>query len=340
MYSRIEYSKIYQSKDQPEITVLLGPRQVGKTTLIKALQEELGGLYFDLDILSNYERVKSYEDFLQTLKLNGYREEQQEKFYIFLDEFQRYADLTMVFKNIYDHHPNVKIFATGSSSFTIKNQIQESLAGRKKIFHLYPLNFEEFLIFKERDDLLEQLRNLRTITQTSKMNTEIELYTLLEEFMIWGGYPGVVLAPSTEEKKEKLQSIFDAFIKKDLVDYLKIEKFLAAKRLIESIAINNGQIANYNNFAQYADINAVTVKNYIELLRETFIIMELRPFFRNKNKEVSKAPKLYFLDNGARNFFINNFNPLHLRQDASFLFEGYFISEFYKTCLEWDQIKY
>jgi len=340
MYPRLEYSKIYQSKDQNEITIILGPRQVGKTTILKKLTEELNGLYLDLDILSNYEKVKSYEDFLNTVKIKGYQEKQKNRFYIFLDEFQRYRDLTMVFKNIYDHHPNIKIFASGSSSFTIKNQIQESLAGRKKIFNLFPLSFEEYLTFNEREDLLKELKNLRKLKKAKNLENNKKLYSHMEDFIIYGGYPGVVLEKNPEEKKEKLRSIFDAYIKKDLVDYLKIENFLGAKKLIETLAINNGQISIYNNYAQKSNINAITVKNYIELLKETFVIVELKPFFTNKNKEVTKAPKIYFLDSGARNFFINNFNPLRLRADASFLFENFFISELYKSGAKPDQLKY
>lgn len=340
MYPRLEYSKIYSSKDQNEISIILGPRQVGKTTILKKLAKELKGLYLDLDILSNYEQVKSYEDFLNTVKIKGYKKDQKEKFFIFLDEFQRYSDLTMVFKNIFDHHPNIKIFASGSSSFTIKNQIQESLAGRKKIFYLFPLNFEEYLIFKEEDKLISELKNLRELDSASNLNKNKYLYKAMEDFIIHGAYPGVVLENNLEEKKEKIQSIFDAYIKKDLVDYLKIENFIGAKKLIEILAINNGQLCVYNNYANYSEINAITAKNYIELLKETFIIIELKPFYSNKNKEVSKAPKIYFLDTGARNYFINNFNPLHLRADASFLFENFFISELFKSEAKPEQLKY
>jgi predicted AAA+ superfamily ATPase len=338
MYIRLEYSKIYQHRDQNEIAIILGPRQVGKTTILKQLAKELNGLYLDLDILSNYEQVRTYEDFLRTVREHGYQEKQKNKFYILLDEFQRYADLSLVFKNIFDHHPNIKIYASGSSSFTIKNQIQESLAGRKRIFYLFPLNFEEYLVFKQKEYLIKNLRKIREFKTAVDVYKSQELYAELEDFIIYGGYPGVVL--EKKEKKEKFKSIFDAYIKKDLVDYLKIEHFIGAKKLIETLAINNGEICNYNQYSEYAGINAVTVKNYIELLKETFIIMELKPFYRNKNKEVTKAPKIYFLDSGVRNFFINNFNPMKLRKDASFLFENFFISELYKQEFNPEFFKY
>jgi predicted AAA+ superfamily ATPase len=322
------------------ISVILGPRQVGKTTLLKQLHKKTGGLFLDLDIYSNFEKVSSYENFLRTLELNSYKKDQKGFFYVYLDEFQRYTDLTKVLKNIYDHHDNIKILITGSSSLTIKNQIQESLAGRKRVFEMYPLSFEEFLDFKDRNDLLEVLKNTRNMHQVSNLMTLApELYLQLEEFMIYGGYPRVVLSPKAD-KKLVLESIFDSYIKKDLVDYLKLEKISNAKTLMELLAINHGSITNYNNYASIAGIDAVTVKNYIEILNETFITMNLRPFFKNKNKEISKNPKVYFIDSGARNYLINNFNPMDIRDDAAFLFESFVISEFLKSGLSVDSLKF
>ncbi len=322
------------------ISVILGPRQVGKTTLLKQLHKKTGGFFLDLDIYSNFEKVSSYENFLRTLELNSYKKEQKDFFYVYLDEFQRYADLTKVLKNVYDHHENVKVLITGSSSLTIKNQIQESLAGRKRVFEMYPLSFEEFLDFKDRNDLLELLKNIRNLPQVDNLTALApELYVELEEFMIYGGYPRVVLSPKPD-KKLVIDSIFDSYIKKDLVDYLKLEKISNAKTLMELLAINHGSITNYNSYASVAGIDAITVKNYIEILNETFIIMSLRPFFKNKNKEISKNPKVYFIDSGARNYLINNFNSMNLREDAAFLFESFVISEFLKSGLSADSLKF
>lgn len=340
MKSRKLIKYIEQDLANRWISVILGPRQVGKTTLLKQLHKKTGGLFLDLDIYSNFEKVSTYENFLVTLELNSYKKDQKGFFYVYLDEFQRYADLTKVLKNIYDHHENIKILITGSSSLTIKNRIQESLAGRKRVFEMYPLSFEEFLDFKDRSDLLEVLKNTRTMHQVSNLMTLApELYAQLEEFMIYGGYPRVVLS-SKVEKKLVLESIFDSYIKKDLVDYLKLEKISNAKTLMELLAVNHGSITNYNNYASVAGIDAVTVKNYIEILNETFITMNLRPFFKNKNKEISKNPKVYFIDNGARNYFVNNFNSMDIRDDAAFLFESFVVSEFLKSGLSADSLKF
>lgn len=340
MKPRLIAQKLLQQRHNNKVSVLIGPRQVGKTTLLKFLHQKLGGLFLDVDVFSQFERISTYEQFLNTLKLEGYQEKQKEKFYVFLDEFQRYSDLSKVIKNIYDHHPNVKIFATGSSSLNIKNRLQESLAGRKIITHLYPLNFREFLIFKDQQALIPKLEQLSKIKSNNFLELIPNLKKYLEEFLIFGGYPEVVLAKTKIGKQEILESIFDLYVKKELVDYLKIEKIQQAKVLIEQIAVNHGAIANYATYGQRAGLDAKTVKNYLDILQETFLIKILKPYFSNKNKELTKAPKLYFLDNGVRNYFVNNFEALRLRNDAGALFEGFYLAELLKRGEPGDHLKY
>ncbi len=174
-----------------------------------------------------------------TLKLNGYKENHPDLFYLFLDEFQRYADISRVLKNICDHHDNIRIYASGSSSLAISSRVQESLAGRKQIVNIYPLGFSEFLLFKKQPDLIEKLENISLISSKQIHKLLPEAYRLLEEFMRYGGYPEVVLS-TEKEKKEILSSIFDLYVSKDLVDYLRTDKIRNAKMLIQLLAVNNG----------------------------------------------------------------------------------------------------
>lgn len=141
MKKRLIYAEILAQQNSKKASIIIGPRQVGKTTILKELYNKLGGLFIDTDLFSHYEQIQTYEKLIATLKINGYHNDQKEYFYLFLDEFQRYPDLSMVIKSVYDHHDNIKIYATESSSLAIKNTIQESLAGRKIITHIYPLNF-------------------------------------------------------------------------------------------------------------------------------------------------------------------------------------------------------
>lgn len=324
-----------------KISIIIGPRQVGKTTLLRQLHEQMGGLFLDLDIYSNFEKVGSYENFINTIILNGYTKTQHTPFYVFLDEFQRYEDLSLVLKNIYDHHPNVKIYATGSSSITIKNHIQDSLTGRKHITYLYPLSFREFLHFKGHDDLVSALDGMQKI-QTTKDYTKLipEVIPYLNEFFVWGGYPEVTLTETQEGKQTVLKDIFDLYLRKDIVEYLKIEKVRSVKILLEQLAVNHGAQTNFNKYANRAGIDVKTAQNYTEIFSETFLLHIARPFFVNKNKEITKMPKVYFLDNGVRNYFINNFTAMEKRADAGVLLESYVIGELIKTGTPKEQIKY
>ncbi|MFT4305067.1 MAG: ATP-binding protein [Candidatus Woesearchaeota archaeon] len=333
MKKRKLYPKLLKEKNKKEISIIIGARQVGKTTILKELQKEISNtnktLFLDLDIISNLEKIQSFETTINYLKLNGYEENQKDFFYLFLDEFQRYKDISILMKNIYDNTNNIKIYATGSSSLQIKNSIQESLAGRKKINYLYPLDFEEFLWFKENEETIKFYNNMPKVKGENISIGKIKTY--LEEFMIYGSYPAVVLSKKIEEKKEKLNNIFDLYIKKELVEYLAIKKILGAKKVIEYLAINNGQKTQFEEITNSCELSVYEVKQFIEILNETFITIELRPFFTNKNKELVKMPKIYFIDNGVRNYFINNFNPTKLRSDVGFLFEGFIISELLKS---------
>lgn len=340
------FKKLLSEAAREKVSVVLGPRQTGKTTALKFIHETLinrgkgSGLFLDLDIYSNFEKVSTYENAIAVFKLAGYNPDGTGKFYVFLDEFQRYKDLSIIIKNIYDHHKNIKIYATGSSSLAIKQKIQESLAGRKIITHLYPLDFEEFLHFKGREDLVLQAKNTPLLKGENLFAVTRELYAGIEEFIIFGGYPEAVLSDKKQAKIEILRSIFDLYVKKELVEYLKLDKILEVKKLIQYLAVNNAQKVKYQSIAQIAGLAQKTVKNYIELLKETFLVTEVKPFFTNKNKELVKIPKVYFFDTGVANFFINNFNGFEVRKDAPFLFENYVLSELIKGGIEPDTIKF
>ena len=333
MLTRKLFKALLSEKSNKKISIILGPRQVGKTTLLKQLFQKICnknmGIYLDLDILSNFEKVSNYENFINFITLEGYSNPQKSFFYLFLDEFQRYPGFSKILKNIYDNHDNIKIYATGSSSIKIKDEIQESLAGRKNIHYLFSLDFEEFIIFKNNRKALQQLKNTNKL-KGGKIDIPL-LFNLLKEFMIFGGYPEVVLNSDKEEKVKILNSIFDLYVKKDLIEFLNIKRLLNVKKLIEILSVNHGQKIKYEELGKTCSLKEYEIKNYIKILQETFLITELRPYFTNKNKEIVKIPKIYFLDSGVRNYFLNNFNEIDKRQDSGFLFEGFVISEFYKA---------
>jgi predicted AAA+ superfamily ATPase len=183
------------------------------------------------------------------------------------------------------------------------------------------------------------LQNLATVQSDSIDSLLPGLYGEFYRFLIYGGYPEVAQVKE-QEAKEVLASIFDLYVKKDLVDFLKVDRIKHAKILIRHLAVNHGQETSYSQLAQVAAIDEKTAKNYVEILTETFIVTVHPPWFTNRNKELVKTPKIYFLDNGVRNFFINNFNHHDMRHDSPFLFEGYVISELMKAGTASEQIKF
>jgi predicted AAA+ superfamily ATPase len=333
-------------KDKRKHSIIVGPRQVGKTCLLKLLYREIcekgkhRGIFIDVDVYSQYESVATYEAAINTFRLHGYDESSSEKFFVFLDEFQRYEDLSLVLKNLYDHHENIKVYASGSSSLTIKHRIQESLAGRKILHHLYPLNFEEYLYFVEDEDALQMYSRVPVLTGHELHRSLGPLLSRLYEYLQFGGYPEVALQKTPEEKVEVLRSIFDLFVKKDLVEYLNIRKLRELKEMIAYLAINNGQKIKYEGIASLTNFSIKTVKNYLELLTEVFLIQIVRPFFTNKNKELVKIPKVYFLDPGVANFFVNNFNDPRYRTDGGQLFETFLLGEILKAGMNRNAIKF
>ena len=338
MYPRKIEQQLLNQADDRKISFLLGARQVGKTTLLKTLAEKVSShgksLYLDLDIISNYEKVSTFETLMATLKVNGYQETEPTFFYLFLDEFQHYPDLGRIMKNVYDNTANVKIYASGSSSLAMKEQIQESLAGRKIINDIYPLDFEEFLWFKGNVKLISNFSNLQNLRGENLQASLTEYDALLEEFLVFGGYPEVALKVLPAEKKAVLQSIFDLYVKKDLIDHLRMDKILGMKKVIEFLAVNNGQKIKYEEICTLASLPSHSVKKYIEILEETYLIKVVRPYHTNKNKELIKIPKIYFIDSGVSNFFCNNFNNIALRNDGGYLLESFILSELIKGNLD------
>ncbi|MBI5036639.1 ATP-binding protein [Candidatus Micrarchaeota archaeon] len=343
-FPRSVFGELLAQAGERKVSLLLGARQVGKTTLLGQLHGELclkrgaPGLLLDLDVFSNFEKVSTFERLSNLLNANGFGGKR--RFYLFLDEFQRYGGMTMVLKNAFDHLGNLKIYASGSSALKIKDEVQESLAGRKKTNVIRPLDFREFLEFKQRTGALNQLKNTRKLKGAALEKTLPELAGLLKEFMIFGGYPAVVLAEGEKAKRDALEGIFDLYLRKDLVEYLNVKKILNVKRLVEFLAVNHGQKVKYEEAAAACGLTQIEVKNYMEVLRESHLVSVMRPFFTNKNKELVKIPKVYFEDNGVRNYFINNFNPLALRRDAGFLFEGFAVGELLKGGTPDDGIRF
>lgn len=336
-YPRALESRLISSLSNHKINIILGPRQCGKTTFLKHIFEETNQpcLFVDLDLLENREHFKSYREVIKFLNFNGYKREAP--FVLFLDEFQGVKGIDKILKNLYDNEPQLKICATGSSSLAIVRQLKESLAGRKQLLYLFPLSFEEYIRFRD-PDLSHKMKNVSTDQFPSTITNELNEY--VKEFCIFGGYPEVALTAGYDQKKEIIRNIFDLYVKKDLIALLNIRNPDAAYNILRYLAINMGSIIKFSNLSSSQNIDINTLKRYLNILNETFIVKTIPPFFSNKNKEIVRSPKIYFIDPGVRNYFLKNFSPFENRVDNGFLIENFVFSQMYKKSDFLTEIKF
>ncbi|MCO5945251.1 ATP-binding protein [Mucilaginibacter flavidus] len=312
---------------KPQHSILIGPRQVGKTTLVKQLAkilEEQGEqfcfLTFEdpaiLDAINQHpENIFNYTQ-LPSAMSDGNR------LYIIIDEVQYAANPSNFLKLLYDKYKDqVKVIATGSSAFYIDKSFKDSLAGRKRVFELFPLSFEEFLHFKQEDGLAGELQEMRD-REKYQSASRLKINLLFDEYLIYGGYPEVVLAETEQEKQEILKELVNSYMKKDALEagVREEQKFFRLARLLADQA---GNLVNNNELGNTLQLVGPTVDNYIYIMQKSFIVNLLTPFYGNLRKELTKMPKVYFSDNGLRNVLVNNFNKLSDREDKGQLLENY-----------------
>ncbi len=319
------FSKILEHLKEPEITVILGARQIGKTTLLSELKnylianqisKEKNILMFNLDFISDLELFKSQAELFSYLKARI----SEEKLYVFVDEAQRVENAGLFFKGLYDKKLPVKFILTGSSSFELKSKITESLTGRKIIFTVFPFSFYEYLLSKD-----ERMASLLSLEDTSDYDKKALLANLYD-FIIYGGYPRAVLEENEEKKQQVLKEIYSSYIEKDIIGLLKIKKYSGYTKLLKILAGQIGGLVNYHELSQTTGLSFRTIDSYIETLNQTFVVARLTPFFKNIRKELSKMPKIYFIDSGLRNLGIASFRKFEEREDKEFLLENYVFS--------------
>ncbi|MCG2711849.1 MAG: ATP-binding protein [Candidatus Omnitrophica bacterium] len=279
----------------PDILVLHGARQVGKTSILKYLQHELkqqkkNVVYIDLEDLRFVQIINSgIDDFLKYLTEHGYLK--KARLYLFIDEVQYLKNPSNFLKLMRDHYSGmIKLFVSGSSSFEIKSKFKESLVGRTINFEIFPLNFAEFLYFKKCDIDLNR-------KQISKATTE-ELKKLYKEYVCYGGYPRIVLELVIANKELYLQQIIDTYIRKDIRDLANIKDIMKFNKLLEILAAQSGNLLNIVELANTTRLARPTVEHYLFLMENTYIIKMLSPFSTNLRSELFKTPKIFFYDTG------------------------------------------
>ncbi len=293
------FSKLVDHLDKQEITMLVGPRQVGKTTLMLKLKrylEEKGEktLFLSLDFPEDRVHFASQIEFLKFLEF----ELGNQRSFVFIDEIQRLTDAGVFLKGIYDRDLAYKFIVSGSGSLELKERIHESLSGRKLIFEISPIDFEEFINYKTNYQFENSLEKFFEIK-------EDESEALLKEYLFFGGYPKVVSEKTTELKRAYIREIFHSYLEKDIKDLLNIEKTEKFSLLVEFLAAYIGRVINKTHLSQQLGLSLPTLDRYLWYLEKTFIIDKLRPFYTNPKKEIVKQPIYYFTDMGLRNFVYN-----------------------------------
>lgn len=296
MFNRILSSTILDRFNKGKAIVLIGPRQVGKTTLIKECLNDKEYLFLDGD-------DPEIRDLLRNAGTSKLKSIIGKYTWVFIDEAQRISDVGIIAKIITDQFKGVQLILSGSSALELNQTTQEPLTGRKFEYHLYPISWEEF------EDHVGYL----------------EASTQLQERLIYGMYPDVI--NNRHNAQEVLKQLTSSYLYKDILSYTKIRKSDLLDKLLKALALQLGNEVSYNELSNMLEIDKATIAKYIDLLEKAFIIFRLNSFSRNRRNEIKNNRKIYFYDNGVRNAIINNLNPIDLRTDKGALWENFLISE-------------
>ncbi len=338
MIKRKIQDKIIKNLNNEDILLIIGARQVGKTTLLNQIfnflkKRKKEAYYYTLEDPSILADFNLHPD-----NIFNYIPKKNKHIFLFIDEIQYLENPTNFLKYIYDlYKDKIKLIVSGSSAFYLDRKFKDSLAGRKKIFELYPFSFSEFLSAKGEQKLYEKVIN----TNYFKTNKKIKLLKpefkqlriLWQEYSIFGGYPKVVLEEDYEEKKMFLKELYQSFLKKDIYE-AGIDNETKFYMLLKILASQVGQLVNNQNLSNILGISNDTVAKYLYIMQKSYIIKLCAPFYRNIRKELTRMPKVFFLDNGYRNGIISLFESLPDRIDKGQTFENIFFTEIIKLEVE------
>ncbi len=319
MIVRKEFSDLISQAEKHMVTILTGSRQVGKSTLLRMIQEELNtpSEYYDLENplhLSLFN--EGYSSFIRQNKAK----------LVFIDEFPYCRNISSIFKAMHDLNPDMKVYASGSSSLEMQAHLKESLAGRKIDRVIYPFTFSEWLTqFKP------YVPSIPSWEVPFGVDAEEEIRRRLPEFLRFGAMPGLVHLESEIDKREYLFGIYQTYIAKDIKSFLRDESVLSFNKMITYLALNNGGQLKKSTLAAVSGLSSRQIDRHLDVLTGTYVLSLLPPLSQNKGKELVKTPKFYFYDQGVLNSIIQDFRPLHLRQDQGMMNEQFVYWELKKN---------
>ena len=296
MYNRTLTETIRSKKGSGKTILLIGPRQVGKTTLLRNQLLDNNHLFLDADdpavrnILNN-PNTQQLKSIVGKSKV------------VFIDEAQRISGIGITLKILIDQFKDVQIYVSGSSSFDLSNELNEPLTGRKWEYELFPISWEEY---EDRHGYLISEQQL-------------------ENRLLYGFYPDVLNNPG--EEKDILKQLVNSYLYRDILAYSKIRKPEVLEKLVHSLALQLGSEVNYNELSQIVGVDKNTISNYVNILQKGYVVFKLGSYSGNLRNEIKKNKKIYFYDNGVRNMILGNFSSLNLRQDTGALWENFLMSE-------------
>ncbi len=298
MIQRILTQSILNDFKRKKVIVLLGARQVGKTTLLTNLQKDnTKTLMLNCDDMDDSMLLENPTSTKLRHLLESYE-------LVFVDEAQRVKNIGLTLKMIGDLKlPNTQVVVTGSSSLDLANEVNEPATGRLIEYNLYPF----------------------TLTELAAHTSEREERRMLEQRMLYGLYPEIVTEPA--DARRTLMSLTNNYLYKDLFAYKGIKKPELLQKLVRALALQLGSEVSYNELSNLLGIDKNTVESYIGLLEKCFVVFRLESYSRNLRNEIKKGKKIYFYDNGVRNAVLSNFSPLEMRNDVGALWENLMVSE-------------
>ncbi|GMQ28796.1 ATP-binding protein [Algoriphagus confluentis] len=315
------FIRLKEHLKREEATLLIGPRQSGKSTLLKQLEaecksENIPTVYINLENKSFLAELDS-----NPLHLLAYSYNPLVKTVFFLDEIQYLSDPTNFIKLLYDEHrAQVKLVVSGSSAFYLDEKFKDSLVGRKRIFRLNTCDFEETLLLQGKEELHLEYQKIKSSPKYKSVKSDF-LKLEFEKYLIYGGYPAVVIEQDEREKKELLKDIRDSFVKRDILES-GIKNELLFYQLFRILAEQTGQLIKVNELSNTLKTRSETIHNYLRIMQICFHVETVRPFYSNVRKELIKMPKIYFLDLGLRNCLLMNFQSIQIRMDRGELWEN------------------
>jgi predicted AAA+ superfamily ATPase len=309
------------------IVVLIGARQVGKTSLMRDFNESLQntGIVLngqDAEIAGLFQKLSVIEHYLKvylSAELDGF---------LLVDEFQFIPGISTMLKLLTDKYARLKVLCSGSSSLDILKQVEESLAGRVRTIEVLPLSFSEYLLFN--DEKLSRLyKTFDRDTENSALTSPME--TLLAEYMVYGGLPRAALTKNTEAKIDILNDIYQTYLLKDIRTYIVQQNVVGFNKMLRLLAAQTGNLLNVNKISRECGLPYKICDEYLWILEQMGIIKLLEPYFTNKRKVIGKMKKIYFCDLGLRNMLEKNFNAIEFRSDRGALFENYVMLELWRN---------